>query len=134
VNNAIYLLAGALLGGTINITVQLCMRHIDRRRERRLACRVLIGELAEIASAIINTDAAAYDPDPLHEAWRGHRAALTDLGAEDWQMLDDAVMVLVYPDHFPPARPGSNPLPGPVELALGILERHATLPRGLRHG
>lgn len=46
-NNAIYLLAGALLGVAINITVQLSLRHIDRRRERRLACRVLIGELAE---------------------------------------------------------------------------------------
>lgn len=133
-NNATYLLAGALLGGAINIAVQISVRQIDRRRERRLACRVLIGELAEIASAMINTESARYDPDQLHEAWREHRAALTDLGAEDWRILDDAVMRLVYPEHFPPESRSSAPLPGKVELAFGVLERHATLPAELRSG
>jgi hypothetical protein len=130
-NNAIYLLAGALLGGAINITVQLSVRHIDRRRERRLACRMLIGELAEIASAMINTDSARYEPEPLHMAWRGHRAALTELGAGDWRILDDAVMRLVYPEHFP-LECRSSRLPDKVELAFGVLERHATLPMELR--
>jgi hypothetical protein len=131
--NALYLLLGALLGGAINIIVQLYLRRVDRHRERRLACRVLIGEFGEIASAMINTETARYDPRPIHDAWRAHRAALTDLGADAWHTLDSAVMQLVYPDHFPPEIPSSNPLLDRMDLAFIVLERYATLPAGLRY-
>jgi hypothetical protein len=131
--NAIYLLLGALLSGAISVTIQLYVRRIVRHRDLRLACRVLTGELAEIASFRINTDGVRCDPAPLHQAWRVHQAALTDLGADDWHTLDGAVMQLVHPDHFPPERSSSNPPPDRMDLAFSVLERHATLPATLRH-
>jgi hypothetical protein len=132
-SNALYLLLGAMFGGVMNLVIQLCLRRVDRRRERRLAARVLIGEFAEIASAEINTSSGKYNPCPLHDAWRQHRAALTDLGGKDWQSVDDAVMELVYPDHFPPERPSSNPLPDRMDEAFIVLERQAALTAQLRH-
>jgi hypothetical protein len=129
----VYLLIGALLGGAINVAVQLFLRRVHRARERRLAARVLLGEMSEIASARINSETGFYEARPLHEAWRQHRAALTDLGADDWQCLDDAVMSIVYPEQHPPGRPSGNPLTPHMDNAFFVLERHADLPPSLRH-
>ena len=132
--NATYLVLGALLGGAINVVVQLHLRRVDQARARRLAVRVLFSELAEVASAKINDPSGEFDAGPLHAAWREHRAALTDLGGEDWRHLDDAVMSLVFPEQYPTEQPSSNPLTDRMDRAFLVLERHADLPHTLTGG
>lgn len=64
---------------------------------------------------------------------RASRAALTGLGGRDRRHVDDAVMSVVYPDHFPPESTSSDLLSDQLNAAFSVLERHAALPAGPRH-
>lgn len=128
---AFLVLLGVVAGGFINAAVQVYLREVERRRSIRLAARVLISEFAEIASTKINSEHEE-DSSHLHAAWREHRASLVDLGGEDWRIVDSAVMWVVYPDHFLPERPNSNPVGDRIELAVVVLENHSGLPSELR--
>jgi hypothetical protein len=130
-HDLLVLLIGVVLGGAMNLTVQLMLGCIQRRRELRLAARVLYDELMEIGSIEINTCSGKFDPANVHAAWREHRAALVNLGGETWSAVEEGVMWAVYPQQFeglgPPQSHNAR-----LERALYLLEPRAALPRSLR--
>lgn len=124
----VILLVGVVAGGAINLLVQLGLERARRQRSLKLAARVIYNELSEYGNLEIND--GPLDASHLHEAWREHRSALIDLGADEWSAIEAAVENAVYPQTYPQA-PSSAPNDS-LEKALWLLEPHADLPRGLR--
>jgi hypothetical protein len=122
------LLVGVIAGGLMNLLVQLGVEGRRRRRELKLAARVIYSELSEYGNLEIND--GPVNARRLHEVWREHRAALVDLGAEEWSAIEAAVENAVYPATYPQA-PSSAPNDS-LEKALWLLEPHADLPTALR--
>ncbi len=112
----------------MNLSVQLGVERRRRRRELKLAARVLYSELWEYGNLEIN--AGPLDASHLHQVWREHRSALIDLGSKEWTALEAAVANAVYPETYP-QRPLSAPNDS-LEVAMSLLEPHADLPRDLR--
>jgi type II secretory pathway pseudopilin PulG len=126
--DAAILLVGVIAGGLMNLWVQLGVERRRRRRSLRLAARVIYSELSEYGNLEIND--GPLDASHLHEAWREHRSALIDLGAEEWSAIEAAVENALYPQVYP-QKPSSAPNDS-LEKALSLLEPHADLPEGLR--
>src|SRR4051812_10006450 len=128
VHQTLLLVLGVLRGGVANAGVQLYLRWIDRRREVRLAARILIAEVNDAALGLIN--GPGLDGSPLQNAWRDHRGALTCLGADAWRTVDAAVEFAAHPEMFPERFRTSAPWE-PFEVATMALEPQAKLPRAL---
>jgi hypothetical protein len=128
VRDVALLLAGVVTGGLMNLVVQLGLERRRRRRELKLAARVIYSELSEYGNLEIND--GPLDASHLHQAWREHRSALIDLGAEEWSAIEAAVGSAVYPETYP-QQPSSAPNDS-LEHAMWLLEPHADLPKGLR--
>lgn len=124
------LLVGVVAGGGMNLFVQIALDRLRRRRELRLAARIVYDELMEYGYREINSELPPSDASNLHTAWREHRAALVDLGQRDWSSIEDAVMVAVYPEMQPPRRPESHN--SALEKACAVLEPYAGLPQDMR--
>jgi len=112
----------------MNLLVQLGIDRHRGRRELKLAARVIYSELFEYGNLEIN--AGPLDGSHLHQAWREHRPALVDLGAEEWSAIETAVENAVYPGTYP--QPPSSAPNDSLEKALWLLEPHADLPKELR--
>jgi hypothetical protein len=124
----VILLTGVVAGGLMNLLVQLGIEQRRRRRELKLAARVIYSELSEYGNLEIND--GPLDASHLHEAWREHRSALVDLGADEWSAIETAVENAIYPATYPQA-PSSAPNDA-LEKAMWLLEPHAGLPKALR--
>lgn len=122
------LLVGIVTGGLMNLLVQLAVERRRRRRELKLAARVIYSELSEYGNLEIND--GPLDASHLHQAWREHRSALVDLGAKEWSAIEAAVENAAYPETYPQA-PSSAPNDS-LEHAMWLLEPHADLPKELR--
>jgi hypothetical protein len=124
----VILIVGVVAGGLMNLLVQLGVDRQRRRRELKLAARVLYSEMFEYGNLEIN--AGPLDATQLHQVWREHRSALVDLGAEEWRVIETAVENAVYPETYP--QPPSSAPNDSLEKALWLLEPHADLPKALR--
>lgn len=126
------LILGVVVGGAMNVAVQLFLDRLARRRACRLGARVLYSELMELGFVEINLESGVGPSNALqvHAAWREHRASLIDLGEEVWRAVEEAVMEALYPE-LPRRFPGGSHNAA-LEVAVGLLERHAALPPKMR--
>jgi hypothetical protein len=98
VTEAIFGLIGVVVGGVLTFGTDWLSRHVERRRARRLAARVMIDELAWF----VGTMGMAVDVDDVrmlasgedvHSAWREHQPALTELPTADWDTVHKVVLL-----------------------------------------
>lgn len=111
----------------MNLLVQLGLERSRRQRNLRLAARVIYNELTEYGNLEIND--GPLDASHLHDAWREHRSALIDLGANEWTAIEAAVSSAVFPKVYSRGPESAN---GPLEKALWLLEPHIALPKTMR--
>lgn len=93
---AIFGLAGVIVGGLITAGFQLFSRRQERKRAQRVAARILQDELvwwhSILSWAIEQDDASALEPPgAVLAAWEAHRLALVDLSSDEWHRLHLAV-------------------------------------------
>jgi hypothetical protein len=124
------LMVGVIAGGAMNLSVNLALRHIERRRTIAMAARTLYDELYDFGYEEINAHPVTETRRRVRAAWREHRATLVDVDDQLWDAVDEIVLKLAYPSDYADDPPESHN--SRLELALYLLEPHARRPETLR--
>jgi hypothetical protein len=93
---ALFGLVGVIVGGVITYLAQTRATREQRRRDERLAARILMSELrwwqVWLDAAVEQQDPRLLDPpNAVRDAWNGARSALVDLSSDEWGIVNTAV-------------------------------------------